>query len=386
MTGERRQTFGRRPAGADEGAADMERMGDASVSAGSIGQRVAWWRQRRGLGRGDLADGAGISVSALTSLEAGREWMDRRGLVVTLAARLRIDPGDLAGQPYPPIDDDHVDVLDAVFRLRRFTAGQDQPVPETELFPAVAQLIGAAHAGDEHTVALISPAVLAAADHGAAIAAPGEQAQVSCLRAEAYAAAVGLVRRLGYKDLSWTLLHRLRAEEAAQPSVRLEKVRLLLDLGLARQAAARALDGPPVPDLLLTAALAWAASGDEVRAEQALVQVEVLPAEPAQQIKTRAAVEVELGHYAAAREHARSVDVDDLDATDRVELQLIAATAAARQGDIDAAVALLTDADATAPLRFRLHPFARDILAVLPACAGDVAPLRRLAERAGLSR
>ena len=58
-----------------------------------------------------------------------------------------------------------------------------------------------------------------------------------------------------------------------------------------------------------------------------------------------------------------------------------------RRGDILAAAGLLEDAEHSAPLRIRLDPYARELLAVLPHRTTDAAVagrLREAAARAGL--
>lgn len=363
-------------------------------SAGSIGLRVASWRQRRGVALNDLASRTRIPIADLRGLESGRDWVDRLQLLAALANGLRLDPSDLTGQPYAPSGDIQATVRAAAFRLRRHAAeGTARPVGGIDLADLscrTADLQLAERSGDEYALAKAIPDVVAATDHAASsVTSSGEGKQVSRIRAEAHAAAAGLMRRLGYKDLSWTLLHRLRAEETGCPAVLVEEVRLLLDLGLAQRAADRALSGPPIPGLLFAAAVAHAVSGAPERADQKLTSAEALATEPREHAKvqaSRVAVAVESGAFDEAHELARSVDLTSLTPADSTEFLMLAATAAARQGDVSTATALLSDADSSAPLRFRLHPFARDILAVLPSHAdraGDIELLGGLSERAG---
>jgi transcriptional regulator with XRE-family HTH domain len=65
----------------------------------SIGERVAYWRQRRGLTQKVLADRIGRSESWLSQVERGIRSVDRMSVMLDLASVLRVKVPDLTGQP-----------------------------------------------------------------------------------------------------------------------------------------------------------------------------------------------------------------------------------------------------------------------------------------------
>ncbi|MGW0823169.1 helix-turn-helix domain-containing protein [Streptomyces sp. NPDC002845] len=95
---------------------------------GPIGARLAALRLRRGLTRDDLTARTGLEFDYVAGLEAGGEWVDRRGRLAALAAALRLDVADLTGQPYPPCGAEHAVVRAVAFHLRRRIA---RPHPDT---------------------------------------------------------------------------------------------------------------------------------------------------------------------------------------------------------------------------------------------------------------
>ncbi len=65
----------------------------------SIGDRVAYWRKRRGLTQSVLAGLVGRTESWLRQIEAGRHDLDRLSMIRELAAVLGVGIGDLIGTP-----------------------------------------------------------------------------------------------------------------------------------------------------------------------------------------------------------------------------------------------------------------------------------------------
>jgi transcriptional regulator with XRE-family HTH domain len=65
-----------------------------------IGERVAYWRQRRGLTQRVLAERIGRSESWLSQVERGIRSVDRMSVMLDLAGVLRVKVPDLTGQPF----------------------------------------------------------------------------------------------------------------------------------------------------------------------------------------------------------------------------------------------------------------------------------------------
>jgi transcriptional regulator with XRE-family HTH domain len=64
-----------------------------------IGERIAYWRQRRGLTQRVLADLIGRSESWLSQVERGIRSVDRMSVMLDLASVLHVKVTDLTGQP-----------------------------------------------------------------------------------------------------------------------------------------------------------------------------------------------------------------------------------------------------------------------------------------------
>ncbi|GAA3786242.1 helix-turn-helix domain-containing protein [Streptomyces chiangmaiensis] len=368
---------------------------DETAASGPIGARLAAWRRRRELTRDALASRTGLELDYLAGLETGREWVDRRGRLAALAAALRLDVADLTGQPYPPRGEEHAAVRAVAFHLRRRMVRRQPDTAPGALLEALAERIRAAAraeaAGDEHHLALALPELIEAADRAmAAATGPGRDEAVR-LRVDAHVLAAGLLRRLGYKDLAWMLLHRARPGTREPLPVLVEEVRLLIDLGLPEYALARAdraEDAGADWELSALAAVAQAMAGRRPEAERLLATAAERAdgaRESALVIAARATVAAEVGDAAEAADHVRAADHAALDGADRSGLLVVAAAAEARQDRADEAVARLVEADEAAPLRLRLDPFARDLVAALTdRTTVHTTAVRDLAERAGL--
>ncbi|MFI8438494.1 DNA-binding protein [Streptomyces sp. NPDC079020] len=375
----------------------MTRELDEAAVGGPIGVRLAAWRLRRRLTRDELASRTGLELDYVVGLETGGEWVDRRSRLAALAAALRLDVADLTGQPYPPRGEEHAAVRAVAFHLRRRVA---RPHPGTAagllLEELAEQTRAAAQAdavGDEHALALALPELIEAADHASATAPASEREEAVRLRVEVHVLGAGLLRRLGYKDLAWMLLHRARPGAREPLPLLVEEVRLLIDLGLPEYALARAeraADAGAGWEFPVLAAVAQAMTGRRQHAERLLAEAAGRATdarELAMVVVGRAAVAAEHGDAEEAADHARAADLAALDGAQRSRLLAIAAAAEARQDRADHAAARLVEADAAAPLRLRLDPFARELVTALAARTTDTVQataVRNLAERAGL--
>ncbi|MEJ8654689.1 helix-turn-helix transcriptional regulator [Streptomyces sp. MS1.AVA.3] len=368
---------------------------DETAAGGPIGARLAAWRLRRGLTRNDLASRTGLELDYVAGLETGGEWVDRRGRLAALAAALRLDVADLTGQPYPPRGEKHAAVRAVAFHLRRRVA---HPHPDTaaglpldELAERTRVAAQAGAAGEEHTLALALPELIEDSDHAVVTDSPPGREEAVQLRVQVHVLGAGLLRRLGYKDLAWMLLHRACPGTLESLPVLVEEVRLLIDLGLPEYALARAEraeDAGADWQVAALTAVAQAMAGRRPEAEQFLATAAERATnarESSLVVAARAVVAAEYGDAGEAADHARAANQTALGGAHRCGLLLVAAAAEARQGRADQAAARLVEADAVAPMRLRLDPFARDLVAVLvDRTTVHAAAVRDLAERAGL--
>ncbi|QDY81090.1 helix-turn-helix transcriptional regulator [Streptomyces qinzhouensis] len=342
-----------------------------------IGGRLAVWRTRRGLTRAELADRAGMPPVHIAQWESGADWMDRHGSLAALAGALRLDPGELTGQPYAVVGSEHASVRAAAFNLRRQLAWQqdtDSGVEQvSDLAHRVRAAVAADEAGDDYVLARELPGLIRATDRTAAMSPPDHGRRAEHLRVRAHVLAARLLRRLGYRDLAWTFVHRACAGGAEMWVVVAEEIRLLIDLGLPEYAVARADRSEEIgnnAELLILKAFAEAMAGHRLRAGQSLSEA-ARRAEDKRSVAAvavaRAAVAVEYGAFDEVAEHTGTVDLSVLAPAARAHLLRVTAAAAARRGDIGLAVAALTEADEAAPWRLRLDPFARELIVALLA-------------------
>ncbi|TCK21391.1 transcriptional regulator with XRE-family HTH domain [Pseudonocardia endophytica] len=79
-----------------------------------IGERIAFYRQRRGYTQSQLAGLVGRSTDWLSKIERGERQARRVDVLTELAAALRVSLGDLMGQPVLMEDDDERDDIPAI--------------------------------------------------------------------------------------------------------------------------------------------------------------------------------------------------------------------------------------------------------------------------------
>ena len=93
----------------------------------SVGERIAFYRRRRGLTQGVLANLVGRSEDWLSKIERGKRELHNLDLLVEVAKHLRVTVGDLLGQPVlmedetDPQGDDIPAVRDALMAPRRLS-------------------------------------------------------------------------------------------------------------------------------------------------------------------------------------------------------------------------------------------------------------------------
>ena len=91
----------------------------------SIGERIAFYRRRRGLSQAVLADLVDRSEDWLSKIERGEREIRRLDVLAEVAKALRVTLGDLLGEPVLMEDDDNHDdvpaIRDALMAPRRLS-------------------------------------------------------------------------------------------------------------------------------------------------------------------------------------------------------------------------------------------------------------------------
>ncbi|MFJ5635165.1 DNA-binding protein [Streptomyces goshikiensis] len=312
----------------------------------------------------DLASHPGLCEQLITDLEGGRGWIDQHGILQALAAGLRVDVAELTGQPYAPLGARHAAVHAMAWHLRRRLAR-----PGTNCGPV----------DDSHTEA-VRRAQVSGDDHELAqvllplISASGSEANAleRTVAVSAEIAGAGLLRRLGYRDLAWSVLQRARTAGTAHEQLLAEEVRLLVSMGLADHACLRAeqfVDSRSSADLLCATGFAQAVQGSGATAtrlfDQAADRVED-DAEAAMVAVWRAGAALESGAYDELVQLPAVADAR-VPAARGAALLLLGAAGRARCGQTVQAAAQVEAALDTAPLFVRLTPLARELAHALTA-------------------
>jgi transcriptional regulator with XRE-family HTH domain len=190
------------------------------MASGSLGQRLAAYRRRRGLSQATLAGLVGRSESWMSQVERGLRTVDRLSVLTDLAAVLRVSIETLTGSPPVPVRRSLVPVgLDPVRQF--FTSHEGLSVGPVDLRASqadVAARISAAHRQYQNAEydRLIGelPALLAAAE---AARCAGREALPNL--ASAYVVAAKLLTKIGIGDLAL-----LAADRSAMAAAGLESL------------------------------------------------------------------------------------------------------------------------------------------------------------------
>src|SRR5918998_1092678 len=101
----------------------------------SVGERIAYWRRRRGLTQEVLAGLVGRSTVWLSRIERGERVLDKIADLLTLARVLKVEPADLIGKfSLPPNGGDPLDPPRGIPAIRRslFSALPDRQPPDVD--------------------------------------------------------------------------------------------------------------------------------------------------------------------------------------------------------------------------------------------------------------
>jgi transcriptional regulator with XRE-family HTH domain len=193
------------------------------MSIGSIGERVAAYRRRRGISQAALAGLVGRSESWLSQVERGLRSVDSLSVILDLSRVLRVEPQQLIGRPWQlaPNGGLHADGLDEVRSF--FTRYEDLLEPQPADSLDLAQLrvdIATAHrtyqgARYEAVIGQIAP-MLASVDRAHRGMHTGQVPELTLGYVSAYVVAAKLLTKLGASDLA--LLAADRAANRAMES------------------------------------------------------------------------------------------------------------------------------------------------------------------------
>ncbi len=198
-----------------------------------VGERIAIYRNRRGISQVVLAGLVGRSESWLSQVERGVRGVDRMTVLIDIAQTLRVDVADLVGQPFSlgPADDQH-DYAKAGAVRTALTDLRPSPHPSADepdldaLSHAVTELqhiYQAAHYADAGDLA---PVLIRRARLAVAATAGDDLRRSHRLLSAVYAATAALCSRVGETSLAWIAADRAVATAHLADDVELVTVGL----------------------------------------------------------------------------------------------------------------------------------------------------------------
>jgi transcriptional regulator with XRE-family HTH domain len=181
------------------------------AATGSVGERIAAYRRRRGLSQPVLAGLIGRSESWLSQVERGVRSVDRLSVLLDLARVLQVDVEALtgAGWQYAPnggtMPDDLAEVRRLLVRYDHLLGVE--PTPATAALPELRAQVAVAHqtyqaARYEDVIRLLPPLLTAAESLRRSPAPAGDRRELLLGYVSAYVVAAKLLTKLGVADLS----------------------------------------------------------------------------------------------------------------------------------------------------------------------------------------
>lgn len=185
----------------------------------SFGERIAWYRRRRGMSQEVLAGLVNRTPDWLSKVENDRIELDRLSVIKSLATALDVSVGELLAEPSltdwtGESGDRTVPALRAAITdYRHLTpvaalARAHDPPPLAELRRDVADVWEAYQASRYGLMIRRLPPLLAEAHHAAAAATGDERAEAHRVLGQAYHAAAAILVKIGETDLAWIAAER----------------------------------------------------------------------------------------------------------------------------------------------------------------------------------
>jgi transcriptional regulator with XRE-family HTH domain len=195
----------------------------------SVGERIAFYRRRRGLTQGTLGTLVGRSEEWVSSIERGRRQLRRLDVLTEVARALRVTLPDLLGQPVLMEDDNQQDdvpaVRDALMAPRRlskllYRVEDSTPPPDPDRYARfVEQVWFEYQAGRVGRVVAALPDLIRNAQRLEDN--PGPSSSGWAVSARIHHLAATTLSKVGEVDLSWIAAERSMnaAEESDDPLV-----------------------------------------------------------------------------------------------------------------------------------------------------------------------
>jgi transcriptional regulator with XRE-family HTH domain len=395
-----------------------------------LGERIAYYRRRRGLSQVKLAGLLGRSESWLSQVERGVRSIDRISVLIEVAGALNVPVTELSPDPLIQEGPDEHPAARAVRRVLTETATLDLRVQDSlrgrkpdleELRERAGRAWELTHASSYVELASFLPDLIMDSERATRRLTGDDRTAAFSLLAHVYQASAAAMAKLRQVDVAWVAGDRSieAAERAGEPLLAAAGVFRIAHAFLSGNriedalrtalVAADALEpqvatGPPELVALwgalnqVSAVIATRASEEDVarermrKAEEAAARL----GEDRNDFETEfgptnvavhaVAVAVELGDAGEALRRAAPVDASRLSVERRGRFLLDVARAYAQRRKTVEAVRAIEEAEALTPEQVRSHPMVREMVRdLLRGERRRVNPeLRRLAERVGV--
>lgn len=373
----------------------------------TIGERVAWYRRRRGMSQEVLAGLVGRTVDWLSKAENNRMELDRLSVIKTLADALDVSLGDLLAEPTlmewtADSGNRTVPLRSALMNYRQLTPllgvpTEGDPTPLDELRTSVVEIMDAYQASRYGFATRRLPLVLADALIAAQSYHGREREQANELLALTYQSAAMVLGKVGEVDLAWIAADRgLGAAQQSGNSAVIGSLfrsvgHCLLSTG--RFDAAVQLIGDASdylrpglsgasPEFLsiygtlfLTGSMAAARAEERSTVREFLAEADQAACQLGQDANHmwtafgptnvdihRVATAGELGDMQVAADLGPRIDTSNLPTERRTRHNIEVARALSAHNRVDDALAMILEAESWAPEQLRSHYLARELV------------------------
>ena len=184
----------------------------------TVGERIAWYRRRRGMSQEVLAGIVGRTVDWLSKIENNRIDLDRLSVIKSVAEALDVTIGDLVGEP-TLLDWNQESgtrtvaaLRDALLNYRQlspFMQGASVSLPDVQSLQTEVNAVWDAYQNSRYGYVVARlPEVLASAQAATQGHSGLAQARAFSLLALSYQATAVLLTKLGEADLAWIAAER----------------------------------------------------------------------------------------------------------------------------------------------------------------------------------
>lgn len=373
----------------------------------TIGERIAWYRRRRGMSQRVLADMVSRTEDWLNKIENNRIQLDRVSVIQSIATQLDVSLGDLLAEP-TLVDNSRANGRPTVPALREALLSYTQlmpftrplrtdPKPLSQLEGRLSNVWDAYQSSHFAYVSAALPQLINDLDTTARSLSGMEREKAETFLASAYHASATVLTKIGETDLAWVAAQRGFdiAQRVGEPTTWLSLTRsvahVMLSSGRNKDATQLiqqvAEHSGPIPagasptylsvygTMFLTGAMASARADDRSSTRDFLEEASAVAARlgrdanhawtafgPTNVEIHRVCTAMELDDIETALTLGPQIDTSPLPIERQIRHMLELARAQNARSKRDAALSLVLQAEARAPEQVRHHSLCRDLV------------------------